>query len=100
MSELNEEQYARLQEPLEDETDEQKKLGSDYIKTTLLTSYVDTPRNSSAGPIMVNNSLRLNESIYSLAYVYLLKRIHIEGDLSTDEERDAMDDGLKQDAQQ
>ena len=46
---------------------------------------------------MVNTSLRLQESIYSLAYVYLLKRIHIEGDPSSDEERNALDDELKED---
>ena len=47
---------------------------------------------------MVNSSLSLQESIYSLAYVYLLKRIHIEGDPSSDEERNALDDGLKDEA--
>ena len=39
MINLTEEEYERLQIPLEDEPDEQKKLGSDYIKTTLVTSY-------------------------------------------------------------
>ena len=94
---MNEQEYERLKIPLEDETDEQKKLGSDYINTTLVKSYLDTPRNSSAGPRMVNTSLRLRESIYLLAYVYLLKRIHIEGDPSSDEERNALDDELKED---
>ena len=34
------------------------------------------------------------ESIYSLAYVYLLKGIHIEGELSDDGERNVLDDEL------
>ena len=36
---MNEQEYERLKIPLEDETDEQKKLGSDYINTNLVKSY-------------------------------------------------------------
>ena len=71
-------------------------MGSDYI-TTLAAPYIEPTRTSSAGTRRINSSLRLHESIYSLAYVYLLKGIHIEGDLSDDEEREALDRELDND---
>ena len=37
----------------------------------------------------------MRESIYSVAFVYSLKRIHIEGDVSSDGERNELDDGLR-----
>ena len=93
---MTDEEYEKLKEPLEDETDDQKKQGSDYIQSILEKSYYDTPRISNAGPRMVNTTLKMRESIYSVAYVYLLKRIHIEGDPSSDEERNKLDNELKE----
>ena len=39
MGQMTEEEYEKLKIPLEDETDEQKKMGSDFIKSILVTSY-------------------------------------------------------------
>ena len=81
--------------PLDDETEYDKKLGEEYIHSQLEKSYFEYERSSSEGPRMVNSILRVRENIYSVAYIYLLKRIHIEGDPSSDEERNDLDDNLK-----
>ena len=73
----------------------------DYLnKIALEKSYFETDRDCSTGPRLINTSLELQENIYSLAYVYLLKSIQFDDDVSDVEDMDARETGIDEDVQQ
>ena len=67
------------------ETLEQRKLVNSYL-TQFTKSYDEIERDAIDGPIRFGKPLEMGEDVYSVAYVYQLKRVYLESDLSDQEE--------------
>ena len=75
----NTKQYKQLLDPLEDETDEEKKLANEKVEG-MLKAYRNKFRDRFDGPVSIDRSLLLREDFYAATYLHWFKRGYVYND--------------------
>ena len=73
------EEYKKLEEELKSETEEQKAIANEFVGK-LREPYKDVRRTRWTGPMSLGEGMELREDMYSVAFLYKLKRMSIYGD--------------------
>ena len=73
------EEYDKLRTPNPYESEEQKSIALRYVDK-LRMPYKDVPRTRWTGPSSLNTSFELREDMYSVVFLYKLKRMTFYGD--------------------
>ena len=73
------EEYKKLEIPVASESEQERAIAKDFV-AKLRRPYKDVPRTRWTGPESIGQSMELREDMYSVVYLYKMKRMTIFDD--------------------